>query len=100
MKRLALLPVLALLTVGCGESNLVAPVEDDGMNTSDLLVTAAMTDNPSACWGQASAVFAMMGRMGTHSSQQERCVNVHQSCGTGGFLAHDIRDDLRARWLR
>jgi hypothetical protein len=30
----------------------------------------ADTDNGSACWGQASAVFAHMGEMGLHSSEQ------------------------------
>lgn len=28
----------------------------------------AQTDEDSACWGQASAVFARMGEMGEHSS--------------------------------
>ena len=33
-------------------------------------VAAHGTDNPNACWGQASAVFAQTGEMGEHSSQQ------------------------------
>lgn len=33
-------------------------------------VGAQGTDNPDACWGQASAVFAQTGEMGEHSSQQ------------------------------
>ncbi|MFW5942889.1 MAG: hypothetical protein ACOCXI_13895 [Chloroflexota bacterium] len=33
-------------------------------------VGAQGTDNPDACWGQASAVFARTGEMGEHSSQQ------------------------------
>lgn len=28
------------------------------------------TDNYDACWGQATAVFAQMGEMGDHASQQ------------------------------
>lgn len=28
------------------------------------------TDNPDACWGQASAVFAQTGEMGQHASQE------------------------------
>lgn len=30
----------------------------------------ATTDEENACWGQASQVFAQMGVMGTHSSEQ------------------------------
>lgn len=35
------------------------------------LPASADTDNDQACWGQASAVFARMGEMGDHASQQE-----------------------------
>ncbi|HSM56262.1 MAG TPA: hypothetical protein VK879_08920 [Candidatus Sulfomarinibacteraceae bacterium] len=34
-------------------------------------VGAQGTDNPDACWGQASAVFAQTGEMGEHASQEE-----------------------------
>lgn len=39
---------------------------------SILLVGSAQADQPNnpACWGQASAVFAQLGEMGTHSSEQ------------------------------
>ena len=30
----------------------------------------ASTDQEDACWGQASAVFAQMGKMGEHASEQ------------------------------
>lgn len=32
---------------------------------------AQASANDSACWGQASAVFARMGKMGEHSREQE-----------------------------
>ena len=34
------------------------------------LPVSASPENENACFGQASAVFAQMGEMGTHSSQQ------------------------------
>jgi hypothetical protein len=34
------------------------------------VMPASAGANPKACWGQASAVFAQMGEMGEHSSQQ------------------------------
>lgn len=33
-------------------------------------VLADGPDNPKACWGQATRVFAQMGEMGEHASQQ------------------------------
>jgi hypothetical protein len=33
-------------------------------------VAQADTDQGNACWGQATAVFAQMGDMGAHASQQ------------------------------
>lgn len=34
------------------------------------VTTAQAVDEDNACWGQATAVFAQMGDMGEHSSQQ------------------------------
>jgi hypothetical protein len=34
------------------------------------LPALAGTDNEAACWGQATAVFAQMGEMGEHASEQ------------------------------
>jgi hypothetical protein len=33
------------------------------------VVTAQATSERNACWGQASAVYAQLGEMGTHSSE-------------------------------
>jgi len=67
MKRNALLPSLALLAAlvasGCGGTELVEPVQDQ-----ELQPNLSVSD--AACWGQASAVFAQMGEMGAHASQQ------------------------------
>ena len=35
-----------------------------------LVSTSAFANQGNSCWGQASAVFAQMGLMGEHSSQQ------------------------------
>jgi hypothetical protein len=50
-----LIPILILLIV---------------LSVLALPAGAQGTDNPSACWGQASAVFAQTGVMGEHASQQ------------------------------
>ncbi len=36
-----------------------------------VVSVSADTDTDDACWGQATAVFAQMGVMGEHASQQE-----------------------------
>ena len=42
-----------------------------GLFVSLLLIGNVHADAPNAaCWGQATAVFAQMGEMGEHSSQQ------------------------------
>jgi hypothetical protein len=66
MKRYALLPALAVtvtvLASACGGTDLVEPVQDADLNPS-LSIT-------QDCWGQATAAFAQMGKMGEHASQQ------------------------------
>jgi hypothetical protein len=44
-----------------------------GVAAGALMVPAAASAEPaeSSCWGQASAVFAQMGRMGDHASEFE-----------------------------
>lgn len=41
------------------------------MMAFSALSVSADTSQGDACWGQATAVFAQMGEMGAHSSQQE-----------------------------
>ena len=63
MKKFAVL-ALAVVFAACGAPDPVTPLED-------LEVPVALsTTNADACWGQATAVFAKMGAMGAHSSQQ------------------------------
>lgn len=71
MKRHALLPTLALsamvLASGCGGTDLVQPVADLDLHPS---FSVGEVEQEQACWGQATAVFAQMGKMGEHASQQ------------------------------
>lgn len=39
--------------------------------TGMLLVSAPASAQGNSCWGQATAVFAQMGLMGEHASQQD-----------------------------
>jgi hypothetical protein len=38
--------------------------------TGAMLPAQAQAQNDAACWGQATAVFAQMGEMGKHASQE------------------------------
>ena len=62
----ALAIILSLALVGCSDSSIV-----DGLADQRVEETVAKTSQKYACWGQASAVYAKMGLMGEHSSQQE-----------------------------
>ena len=71
--RTALFAPLALslvLLTGCTADSLLS--DESG---SETLAAASKANNSSAssdaCWGQATAVFAMMGEMGYHASHQE-----------------------------
>lgn len=66
-KTRTLFAVAALVATGCVGADPTGPAAEDTLTPGDLAVTAAATN---ACWGQASAVFAQMGEMGQHSSQQ------------------------------
>lgn len=71
---LALLVVATLM--GCeGANSPTAPLVTAGTGSGSANVNAGSTLDLKAaprasCWGQASAVFARMGEMGEHSSQQ------------------------------
>lgn len=59
-----------------------------------LSVTPVLADaNQSACWGQASAVFAQTGEMGQHASQEPTprvgLRNLARSLYEGGMIADD-----------
>ncbi len=60
------------------------------------------TDNYAACWGQATAVFAQMGEMGEHASQEETpragLGNLARQLYDDGVLADDTIQALAA-WL-
>lgn len=62
----------------------------------------AETDNYDACWGQATAVFAQMGEMGEHASQEETpragLGNLARQLYDDGLLADDTIQALAA-WL-
>ncbi|NIP78856.1 MAG: hypothetical protein GWM90_06510 [Gemmatimonadetes bacterium] len=62
------LPQLATLVFGVGILAACAdPVQPDPMLSPDAQRLAASED---ACWGQATKVFARLGEMGEHASQQ------------------------------
>jgi hypothetical protein len=62
------------------------------------------TDNYGACWGQATAVFAQMGEMGDHASDDELPLpreglgNLARRLYNEGVLAEPTIQDLAA-WL-
>lgn len=59
-------PILALLVTGCSDSRSAMAPSDPGTYLGPLAETAT----PQACWGQATQVFAQMGDMGSHASQE------------------------------
>jgi hypothetical protein len=69
---LALVAGSALVSAGCGTHHPLEPEEPmeqpalAALQTEDLV---ALRTHESACWGQATQVFARMGAMGEHSSQ-------------------------------
>lgn len=70
MKFLPLILVLMLLgTLGCSEGSLVGIELEEESLTAEVSPVAAKS-NANACWGQATRVFAQMGEMGEHASQQ------------------------------
>ena len=68
--RRFLSPLLALaLALGVAACTGADPVAPSAPLDAAGLLAAAPT-NDAACWGQASKVFAQLGEMGTHSSNQ------------------------------
>jgi hypothetical protein len=57
----------ALLVAGCSERTPVSPTSPSAAASLD---SAQQRINENACWGQATRVFAQMGEMGQHASQQ------------------------------
>ena len=77
---IALLPLVA----ACGET----PVEP----AAEVMLEASFAAD-NACWGQASAVFAQMGMMGSHSSQQANPRLGLRNLARALFAAGVIPDD-------
>lgn len=70
MKVLPLVLTLMLLVIaGCSDGTLVDRGTEQDALTAEVNSDAAK-GNPNACWGQATKVFAQMGEMGQHSSEQ------------------------------
>jgi len=69
VRRMAVLAALALVPIACTQGTPMSPSSTafGSPSQAQSMRTAAST---SACWGQATSVFAAMGEMGTHSSQQ------------------------------
>ncbi len=65
MKSLSRIFVLAVFIgfSSCYQQQEVTPVIEDQISASEMA-------NDNACWGQATAIFAQMGEMGVHASQQ------------------------------
>jgi len=54
---------LAIAAAACSSPTAISP-------TPAPTVSASATSQPDACWGQATQVFARLGQMGQHASQQ------------------------------
>jgi hypothetical protein len=66
--------VLGLGLAACSPADALAPHGHDaaGAPLAALVIGEVHTSaSPSSCWGQATQVFARMGVMGQHASQQE-----------------------------
>jgi hypothetical protein len=74
LKSLSLGSVLCLvLFLGCTGESLLSPDKEAAVRTpssSTATGSAWSQANDQACWGQATKVFAQMGEMGEHASQQ------------------------------
>ncbi len=85
--------VLLLGLAACTSSDPVSPF--DGGVVEDLPVALA-SSQPASCWGQASAVFAQLGEMGPHSSQQPNPRLGLRNLARALFEAGVIPDDTMA----
>jgi len=70
MKWIALVFVLTIVGSlgGVGEPPVEVAFADEPLTVSENILAAKADGN--ACWGQATRVFAQMGAMGEHASQQ------------------------------
>ena len=67
--RLWSVVVLSLVTlVGVGCSQIASPTVPTGSAAASTLGTQLRSEQ--ACWGEATQVFAQLGEMGAHASQQ------------------------------
>jgi hypothetical protein len=74
VSRLSMPALLLAATValsGCADATGPDPALDAAGAGIVLVADApSLSTSPEACWGQATKVFAQLGEMGTHSSQQ------------------------------
>jgi len=98
-KTLSFLAACGMFALGCAGSDPVAPPMAADINANEV-VTASVSANASACWGQASAVFAQMGEMGEHASQQPTprlgLRNLARALYEAGVIADDSMASLGA----
>lgn len=68
MRKLSAVAAVVLLvgTMGACQSDPLSPMADD---SNEMTANQSVMPN-DACWGQATKVFAQMGEMGEHASQQ------------------------------
>lgn len=102
-KTLSLLAACSLFTLGCTASDPVAPSETADLAATEVMsasAPASVAANRSACWGQASAVFARTGAMGEHASQQPTprvgLRNLARDLYDAGIIADDTMASLGA----
>lgn len=87
-------PILlgAALAMSACQAEPMSPVADDAQVLSSV--------NSNACWGQASKVFAQMGQMGEHASQEETprlgLRNLARALADAGVIPDDSMASLGA----
>ncbi|HSG80708.1 MAG TPA: hypothetical protein VLC48_00545 [Gemmatimonadota bacterium] len=86
--------VIAVLVMAACQGDPMAP-KTDGMEVVSASAAAA-----AACWGQATKVFAQMGEMGAHASQQPTprlgLRNLARALYDQGVIADDSMEALGA----
>ena len=60
------LSLVTLISAGCSQT--ASPAVPTG--ASSAFASGAQLRNEQACWGEATQVFAQLGEMGAHASQQ------------------------------
>lgn len=97
MRRIIYPLFVLAVTVGLTACTGTDPVAPRSELEADGVVAAASTDS-AACWGQASRVFAQMGEMGAHSSQQANprlgLRNLARALADQGILSDDSMASL------